>query len=83
MSYEEAHALVAAIVEEYELDPNFPESVMSMAVNFMEDQDLKNDPARYMRELQEIDKTHHFRACNPEWTGWGHLGFPDRKLLVK
>lgn len=19
-----------------------------------------------------------FRACYPEWTGWGHLGFPDR-----
>ena len=36
-----------------------------------------------IKELQEIDKTHHFRACNPEWTGWGHLGFPDRKLLVK
>lgn len=30
-------------------------------------------------ELHKIDNTHHFRACNPEWTGWGHLGFPDRK----
>ncbi|KAG6919793.1 hypothetical protein DXG01_000293 [Tephrocybe rancida] len=28
-------------------------------------------------ELQTIDKTHHFRACHPSWTGWGSLGFPD------
>ena len=25
----------------------------------------------------DIDKTHHFRACHPSWTGWGGLGFPD------
>ena len=31
-----------------------------------------------IKELLEIDKSHHFRACNPEWTGWGDLGFPDR-----
>ncbi|KAH8113762.1 Aldo keto reductase [Phellopilus nigrolimitatus] len=30
-------------------------------------------------ELQSIDKDHHFRACNPSWTGWGSLGFPDCK----
>ncbi|KAJ3566385.1 hypothetical protein NP233_g7043 [Leucocoprinus birnbaumii] len=28
-------------------------------------------------ELQNIDKTKHFRACHPSWTGWGSLGFPD------
>ena len=28
-------------------------------------------------ELKEIDKTAHFRACHPGWTGWGSLGFPD------
>ncbi|KAF5333187.1 hypothetical protein D9611_002739 [Ephemerocybe angulata] len=28
-------------------------------------------------ELQSIDKTLHFRACHPSWTGWGSLGFPD------
>ncbi|KAF5357012.1 hypothetical protein D9756_006530 [Leucocoprinus leucothites] len=28
-------------------------------------------------ELQSIDKTKHFRACHPSWTGWGSLGFPD------
>ncbi|KAF8649597.1 hypothetical protein AX16_005688 [Volvariella volvacea WC 439] len=28
-------------------------------------------------ELQAIDKTAHFRACHPSWTGWGSLGFPD------
>ncbi|TFK73504.1 Aldo/keto reductase [Pluteus cervinus] len=28
-------------------------------------------------ELHGIDKTHHFRACHPDWTGWGSLGFPD------
>lgn len=31
-----------------------------------------------VKELLEIDKSHHFRACNPEWAGWGDLGFPDR-----
>jgi glycerol 2-dehydrogenase (NADP+) len=30
-----------------------------------------------MEELHEIDKTGHFRACHPAWTGWGSLGFPD------
>lgn len=30
-----------------------------------------------IKELQEIDKTQHFRACYPYWTGWGSLGFPD------
>ncbi|KAI5123255.1 hypothetical protein M0805_001344 [Coniferiporia weirii] len=30
-------------------------------------------------ELHKIDETHHFRACAPDWTGWGHLGFPDCK----
>jgi len=29
--------------------------------------------------LISINKSKSFRACNPEWTGWGHLGFPDRK----
>lgn len=28
-------------------------------------------------ELSSIEKTHHFRACSPNWTGWGSLGFPD------
>jgi len=28
-------------------------------------------------ELHAIDKTKHFRACHPSWTGWGSLGFPD------
>ncbi|KDQ50381.1 hypothetical protein JAAARDRAFT_42171 [Jaapia argillacea MUCL 33604] len=32
-------------------------------------------------ELQAIDKTAHFRACSPGWTGWGSLGFPDCKHL--
>ncbi|KAJ6612644.1 Aldo keto reductase [Mycena sp. CBHHK59/15] len=32
-----------------------------------------------MKELHEIDKTHHFRACHPSWTGWGGLGFRDCK----
>ncbi|KAK7044603.1 Aldo-keto reductase [Favolaschia claudopus] len=32
-----------------------------------------------MKELDAIDKTHHFRACHPSWTGWGSLGFPDCK----
>jgi len=30
-------------------------------------------------ELQKIDESHHFRACHPNWTGWGGLGFPDCK----
>lgn len=28
-------------------------------------------------ELWAIDKTAHFRACDPNWTKWGSLGFPD------
>ncbi|KAH0826615.1 NADP-dependent oxidoreductase domain-containing protein [Lanmaoa asiatica] len=32
-----------------------------------------------IRDLHEIDKTHHFRACHPAWTGFGGLGFPDCK----
>jgi hypothetical protein len=28
-------------------------------------------------ELKKIDKTAHFRACHPSWTGWGDLGFTD------
>ncbi|KAJ7126047.1 Aldo keto reductase [Mycena epipterygia] len=32
-----------------------------------------------IKELHEIDKTHHFRVCHPDWTGWGSLGFPDCK----
>ncbi|KAF8637862.1 hypothetical protein AX17_002488 [Amanita inopinata Kibby_2008] len=30
-----------------------------------------------VKELNDIDKTAHFRACHPNWTGWGGLGFPD------
>lgn len=32
-----------------------------------------------INELHDIDKTHHFRACHPSWTGFGGLGFPDCK----
>ncbi|TFK49026.1 Aldo/keto reductase [Heliocybe sulcata] len=28
-------------------------------------------------DLFAIDKTAHFRACHPGWTGFGSLGFPD------
>jgi glycerol 2-dehydrogenase (NADP+) len=28
-------------------------------------------------ELKNIDKTAHFRAVHPSWTGWGNLGFTD------
>ncbi|GLB42323.1 putative aldo/keto reductase family protein [Lyophyllum shimeji] len=35
--------------------------------------------AEEVKELNDIDKTHHFRACHPSWTGWGSLGFPDCK----
>ena len=30
-----------------------------------------------VKQLLDIDKTHHHRALNPSWTGWGDLGFPD------
>ncbi|KLO14393.1 Aldo/keto reductase [Schizopora paradoxa] len=58
-----------------------PKSVTKerIAANFkvidLTDEDLK--------ELHKIDETEHFRACGPEWTGWGHLGFPDFKFLAK
>lgn len=32
-----------------------------------------------IEELHRIEKEQPFRACNPSWTGWGHLGFPDLK----
>ncbi|KAF5379086.1 hypothetical protein D9615_005917 [Tricholomella constricta] len=32
-----------------------------------------------VKELNAIDKTLHFRACHPSWTGFGSLGFPDCK----
>ncbi|KAH6905131.1 NADP-dependent oxidoreductase domain-containing protein [Coprinopsis sp. MPI-PUGE-AT-0042] len=32
-----------------------------------------------IKKLHAIDKTKHFRACHPSWTGWGSLGFPDCK----
>ncbi|EJC97770.1 Aldo/keto reductase [Fomitiporia mediterranea MF3/22] len=35
-----------------------------------------------MNELLKIDETQHFRVCTPEWTGWGDLGFPDRKCAT-
>ncbi|KAF9467850.1 NADP-dependent oxidoreductase domain-containing protein [Collybia nuda] len=38
--------------------------------------DLKEEE---IKELNDIDKTLHFRACHPSWTGWGSLGFPDCK----
>ncbi|KAI0002167.1 Aldo/keto reductase [Russula compacta] len=30
-------------------------------------------------ELKEINKTIQFRACPPEWAGWGNLGFTDNQ----
>jgi glycerol 2-dehydrogenase (NADP+) len=35
-----------------------------------------------IKELEAIDKKHHFRACSPEWTGWGSLGFEDVKAKL-
>ncbi|KAG8863096.1 hypothetical protein FRB96_009276 [Tulasnella sp. 330] len=31
-------------------------------------------------ELLRIAETRRYRACGPEWTGHGHLGFEDRKI---
>ncbi|KAI0941978.1 hypothetical protein AcV7_002528 [Taiwanofungus camphoratus] len=30
-----------------------------------------------IQELFAIEKTAHFRACTPYWTGYGSIGFPD------
>lgn len=32
-----------------------------------------------IEKMLKIHETHSFRACGPEWTGYGDLGFPDRK----
>ncbi|KAF8235032.1 Aldo/keto reductase [Tricholoma matsutake] len=32
-----------------------------------------------IKQLNDIDKTQHFRVCHPAWTGWGGIGFPDCK----
>lgn len=37
--------------------------------------------AEELEALAEIDKSHHFRACKPFWTGWGHLGWEDCKAM--
>lgn len=31
-----------------------------------------------VKMLLSIGDSLTFRACKPEWCGWGHLGFPDR-----
>jgi glycerol 2-dehydrogenase (NADP+) len=31
-----------------------------------------------VRKLNDIHKSHSFRVCKPQWTGWGALGFPDQ-----
>lgn len=31
-----------------------------------------------IQSLKSIGDSQFFRVCKPEWTGWGHLGFPDR-----
>ncbi|KAK7462897.1 hypothetical protein VKT23_007475 [Stygiomarasmius scandens] len=36
--------------------------------------DLTDDE---VKELNEISKTASFRACHPNWTGWGNLGFTE------
>jgi len=38
-----------------------------------------------LEELYKFNETasEHFRACWPEWTAWGHLGFSDSKFLAK
>ncbi|KAG9313434.1 Aldo keto reductase [Chiua virens] len=33
-------------------------------------------------ELDTIDKTHHFRACHPSWTGMGRPRFPRLSVSV-
>lgn len=32
-----------------------------------------------VKALNDIEKSHTFRACYPWWTGYGHIGFPDCK----
>ncbi|KAJ7598850.1 Aldo keto reductase [Mycena floridula] len=54
-----------------------PKSVTNSRI--LENKILIDLTEKEVTELLEIDKTHHFRACHPNWTGWGSLGFPDCK----
>ncbi|KZW01241.1 OPT-domain-containing protein [Exidia glandulosa HHB12029] len=64
LSYEDARALVHEIVDEYQLDPNFPPHIMGSAVRFLEDPNLKDDPVEYRKVFTEVKLAASFLRDN-------------------
>lgn len=64
LTYEDARLVVREIVDEYQLDPNFPPHIMENAVRFLEDPTLKDDPAQYRKVFAEIKLSASFLRDN-------------------
>ncbi|KZV96399.1 OPT-domain-containing protein [Exidia glandulosa HHB12029] len=64
LTYEDARLLVQEIVDEYQLDPNFPPHVMESAVRFLQDPTLKDDAAQYRKVFAEIKLAASFLRDN-------------------
>ncbi|EJD48017.1 OPT-domain-containing protein [Auricularia subglabra TFB-10046 SS5] len=64
LTYEDARLVVQEIVDEYQLDPNFPPHIMENAVRFLEDPTLKDDPAQYRKVFAEIKLSASFLRDN-------------------
>lgn len=64
LTYEEARVFVQEIVDEYQLDPNFPPHIMESAVKFLEDPTLKDDPREYRKVFTEIKLASSFLRDN-------------------
>ncbi|KAG8821132.1 hypothetical protein FRB91_002577 [Serendipita sp. 411] len=90
------HPVVSQLAEKHSVTPatvlislqaNIPNTtVLPKSVN----KERIDSNSRFIRLTEEeiasllsIGETLNFRACNPEWAGWGHLGFPDRIKAVQ
>ncbi|KAG8798049.1 hypothetical protein FRC16_008142 [Serendipita sp. 398] len=90
------HPVVSQLAEKHSVAPatvlislqaNIPNTtVLPKSVN----KERIDSNSRFIRLTEEeiasllsIGETLNFRACNPEWAGWGHLGFPDRIKAVQ
>ncbi|KZV84366.1 small oligopeptide transporter [Exidia glandulosa HHB12029] len=64
LTYEDAKQLVQEIVDEYQLDPNFPPHLMESASRFLTDENLKEDPVAYRRIFAELQVAASFLRDN-------------------
>lgn len=65
LTYEDAKQLVQEIVDEYQLDPNFPPHLMESASRFLTDENLKEDPVAYRRIFAELQVAASFLYVLP------------------